>query len=358
MIGSASRLDDRPAVGAGRSERAAILGACLAGGAVGDALGLPFEGLPARRVRRWVGDSLKHRLVFGRGMVSDDTEHAAMTLLSLKEAAGDSEAFDRTLARRLRWWFAGIPAGVGLGTARSILRLWLGFSPARSGVMSAGNGPMMRAPVIGCWFADEVPTRRRFVMASTRLTHRDARAEEAALAVAEAAAIATAEKAEAPVIVERLASLVSAPELTRGLELIREGLDAGWGVDELAGRVVRRPGKVSGFAPETLAVALHAWLRHRHDYRATIESVVRAGGDTDTVAFVAGSLAGIDGGIDAIPGEWLEGISDWPLDPAELVRLADGRGGRFPRFPVSLIRNGLFLSIVLCHAFRRMLPPY
>ena len=63
---------------------------------------------------------------------------------------------------------------------------WLGFSPARSGVKSAGNGAVMRAPIIGAWFDD--PDRiAPFVDASTAITHRDPRARSGALAIAIAA---------------------------------------------------------------------------------------------------------------------------------------------------------------------------
>ena len=41
-----------------------------------------------------------------------------------------------------------LPAGVGLATARACLKLWLGFSPERSGIYSAGNGPAMRSAVL------------------------------------------------------------------------------------------------------------------------------------------------------------------------------------------------------------------
>jgi hypothetical protein len=50
-------------------------GGTLLGTAVGDAIGLPFEGLSRRRVQRLLREPLGHQLFFGRGMVSDDTEH-------------------------------------------------------------------------------------------------------------------------------------------------------------------------------------------------------------------------------------------------------------------------------------------
>src|SRR5438128_2167041 len=76
----------------------------ILGTAVGEALGLPREGLSRRRAARLFGDPpLRHRFLFGRGMVSDDTEHTCMTSQALLHAADDVDAFARSLAWRLRF---------------------------------------------------------------------------------------------------------------------------------------------------------------------------------------------------------------------------------------------------------------
>ena len=99
-----------------------ILG-CLFGGAVGDALGLPTEGVSRSRVNRLCAGSIRHRLIFGRGMLSDDTEHTAMVAKALLRHADDVASFQRSLSWSLRWWFLALPGGVGMATARAILRL-------------------------------------------------------------------------------------------------------------------------------------------------------------------------------------------------------------------------------------------
>ena len=120
---------------------------CLVGAAVGDAIGLPYEGLSPRRAARLFPGPLRHRLLPGRGMVSDDTEHACFTARALVLAGGDVDAFGRILASSLRWWLAGLPAGVGLATLRALARSCVGFGPERSGVTSAGAGPAGLAAV-------------------------------------------------------------------------------------------------------------------------------------------------------------------------------------------------------------------
>ena len=140
----------------------------LIGTAVGDALGLPAEGVSRRRIGRLFPGPWRHRLIFGRGMVSDDTEHSVFISQALLAQPESAERFARRFARSLRWWFVALPAGIGLGTGRAILRLWLGFSPARSGVRSAGNGAAMRVAPVGAYFADDLDATAREAAASRR----------------------------------------------------------------------------------------------------------------------------------------------------------------------------------------------
>jgi ADP-ribosyl-[dinitrogen reductase] hydrolase len=335
-----------------------VMTSCLLGGALGDSLGLPAEGLSARRIAKLWPGPLRHRFCGRRGMVSDDTEHAVMTVLAMRGHEDDPAAFARGLARRLRWWLAGIPAGIGLATLRSILKLWCGVSPARSGVWSAGNGPLMRAPVIGVRFCSDRGRRLEFVEASTRVTHSDPRAAENARLIAEAAAIAAERIQDGSEIFARLETMVESSEMRLRFPLLRGALQADESVSTFADRFGRKPGFVSGFAPDSAAVALFAWLRHRGDFRATVESVVAAGGDTDTVAFIAGSLAGIDAGREGMPADWIKGLRDWPVNAKMLDEISSEQPSRYPIWPLSLVRNACFLFIILGHVLRRALPPY
>jgi ADP-ribosyl-[dinitrogen reductase] hydrolase len=52
-------------------------------------------------------------------------------------------------------------------------------------------------------------------------------------------------------------------------------------------------------------------------------AAVRGGGDTDTVAAIAGALLGAAHGASAIPGLWRTAVHGWPgLQADDLVRLA------------------------------------
>ena len=165
--GSASE----PAGSASDARRRDCLSGVLLGCAVGDALGLPREGLsPRRAARLYPEDRLSHHLLGRRGLLSDDTEHLSMTAQALLAAGHDADAFRRSLAWRLRGWLLGAPAGIGWATLRALLKLWL-FVPARwQGVHSAGNGPLMRAPLLGALLGAEHPALEPLLAATTTIT--------------------------------------------------------------------------------------------------------------------------------------------------------------------------------------------
>jgi ADP-ribosylglycohydrolase len=334
----------------------------LLGAAIGDALGLPAEGMSRQAIRRRWDGKWRMRLVFGRGMVSDDTEHTLMVATSLMGDTLDAESFQQILSWKMRWWFLGLPAGVGLATARACLKLWLGFGPRRCGVFSAGNGPAMRSAVIGAYFSGDPEKRREFVSASTRMTHIDPRAEVGALAVAESAAWEVNDGTDPNDLLIHLASLSAEAEWRRILALFGGALEKGESVEAFADSLGLAHG-VSGYAYHTVPVALYAWLRHRGDFRGGLEAALNCGGDTDTVGAIVGALAGVTVGLAGIPREWIDTLCDWPNSRGRNERiaavLAENKAGRHesvPRFfwPGQLVRNVVFLVIVLVHGLRRL----
>jgi ADP-ribosylglycohydrolase len=350
--------------------RDAVVG-CLLGTAVGDALGLPAEGISRRRQRRLFPRLDRHHFLFGYGMVSDDTEHACLTAQALIRSGGEPELFLPDLARRMRWWIAGLPAGIGLATARACLRLWLGYSPHHSGVFSAGNGPAMRAAILGVCSGDDHDRLRALVAASTRLTHTDPKAEAGALVTALAAH--TAASVEPVVAMEAFYQQVRTnesalgPGLLRNLEAVRGSVVTGRPTADFVLEIGLDRG-VTGFIEHTVPVGVHAWLSHPTDYRSAVSAGIACGGDTDTVAAIVGGIVGARVGKAGIPAEWLQGVWEWPrsVDWIERLgeRLADVATSGTPASPLPLSlwaippRNLLFLAVVLCHGLRRLLPPY
>ncbi|MGC4044075.1 MAG: ADP-ribosylglycohydrolase family protein [Armatimonas sp.] len=279
------------------------VGGCLWGMAVGDALGLPAEGLTAARRASLFGEIESHRLFFGRGVVSDDTEHALLTYAAWQESNGELVRFEHSLRKKLMLWLVTLPPGVGLATLKACLRMWLGFR--KPGVFSAGNGPAMRAPLLGVLRVD-----RDWVDASSRLTHTDPRALEGAWAIAQAAA-------------------GHWPQAT---------------VDSVENGEIPPIGYISGFVEHTVPAALAISYRYRDDFPAAIHAAIALGGDTDTVAAIVGGIVGARVGISGIPEAWRRGII--------------GTTPNNPSLFVMALTHAFALPIILAHGFRRLLPPY
>ena len=224
------------------SAKDAIIG-CLLGTAVGDAIGLPAEGLWPQRQRRMFSEIDSHRLLFGRGMTSDDTEHTCLLANALIESAGDEVIFQRELARGLRAWLLTLPAGVGLATLRATIKLCVGIGPQHSGVVSAGNGPAMRSALIGVCYGQDQVRMRRLVSISTRITHTDPKAEHAALSAAIAAHQSKREMTDPSIFYETLCAHLdgSFSEYLKSIERVVASVTAGASTAEYAEQI--NPGR-------------------------------------------------------------------------------------------------------------------
>jgi ADP-ribosyl-[dinitrogen reductase] hydrolase len=341
----------------------------LLGTAVGDALGLPAENLAPESIqRRWKGQ-WRMRLFFGRGMISDDTEHTLMVAQALLAHPTDAAAFQRALGWKLRWWFLGLPGGVGLATAKACLKLWVGFPAGKAAVRSAGSGPAMRSAILGAYFADDPERRREFVAASSRLTHRGWQAETAALAVAEcvASAVRAQGKLEFATVLAILRRLSDENEWQTILSRIEFSLAANLAVSDFA-RAVSLDKGITGYSLHVVPAAIYAWLRHSGDFRTALIAALECGGDTDTVGAILGALVGATAGVDVVPTDWRNSIWEWPRSVSVLARvaarLAAQQTTQRPLGPVRYFwpglipRNVLFLAVVLIHGIRRLAPPY
>jgi len=254
-----------------------------------------------------------------------------------------------------------LPPGVGLGTARACIKLWLGFSYESSGVVSAGNGPLMRAPIIGVALAHEGVEAVRFTARSTALTHRGPKPLRAAMAAAWAASFSLRNPGQSVAAKPVLADLrlYLSDDDSEWMELLERVGDPAPLSDEFP----RGPG---GYCYHTLLAVLHTWLHTAGGFREPMERVLRLGGDTDTTAAILGGILGGNLGVEAIPQPWLDGIADWPRSVPWLREVArrlgeaqeSGTGVRPPGvlWPATLGRNVLLLPIIIGHGLWRLWP--
>lgn len=341
----------------------------ILGTTVGDALGLPAEGLGPKAISKLGWSDWKHRFVFGKGMISDDTEHTLFVCQALLCNPDDAKRFKASLAWKLRWWLLAVPAGIGFGTLRAIIKLWLFVPLDKSGVFSAGNGPAMRSAIIGACFFDDVDKINKYTQASTELTHTDPRALVGATAISYAAALAIKsteeQRPDVDFFFDSLRSLGNHKdeEWIKLVDLMEEALRDESSVADFAERMNLKKG-VTGYIYHTVPVAIYSWLYHYGDFRTAITEVLNCGGDTDTTGAITGALAGTTVGEGGIPDEWIKNVMEWPRSISVLRKAADTLAARENQrlgsvkyfWPGVIIRNLFVLVVIFGHIFLRLIP--
>ncbi len=316
------------------------LSGCLLGQALGDALGFVVEARPPEVAREYVEDYLLAGRAgqlahpeFSFGQYSDDTQLARELVLSFTEAGGWSPP---AFASRLSELFAaGRDVGAGPGTRAAAARLLAGTHWTRSGTPApyAGNGSAMRAAPFGLLYGEDTRSMAKATIEQSLVTHRDPRCSAGALAVAGAVSVA----ARGGVVrVEEFLGELS--ELTSPVdESVAGGIRGlqGWGHLPPAEAAMRlraeRPDPactdewqgISAFVTPSVVWSLYAFLRTPDDYWTTVCTAIGVGGDTDTMAAIAGAISGARLGPGALPAPLVEQLNDrgeWGRD--SLIDLA------------------------------------
>jgi ADP-ribosylglycohydrolase len=222
----------------------------------------------------------------------------------------------------------------------------------------------MRASVIGAFFHDDEQQLRHFTRASTHITHTDPRAKRGALLVAMAAAHGVRHGSADGFIDIALRESACEEELHQFLKIAAGHLETGSSSETFADAIGLSRG-VTGYINHTVPIALYCWMRSPHSFEQAVGDCIALGGDTDTTAAIVGALVGATAGAPAIPQRFLDELVEYPRSVKWMRRLAsDLATKRQPRqrsiafVPALLLRNLLFLAIVLAHGLRRLLPPY
>ena len=189
------------------------------------------------------------------------------------------------------------------------------------------------------------------------------------MAVAESAAwqVSTGNGFETNSLLEKLRGLTNEKEWQDRLSKIESSLARQDDVSDFVRKLGLERG-VTGYALNVVPVALYSWLRHRGDFRAAMVAALNCGGDTDTVGAIVGALCGARNGAKDIPKDWIDALAEWPRSTAFIRRVGERMAeqtlspkpmGEVQYFwPGILLRNIVFLMVVLVHGLRRLLPPY
>lgn len=276
------------------------------GFAVADALGVPheFKHRRAMAVRPCTGMAEYGSHDMPRGTWSDDT---SMTLASLDGLAALEDTADLLpVMERFAGWLLNDEFTVdGLfdigGTCRCAISRYINGTPwdkcGCDGERDNGNGSLMRIFPAAVYSINRLGgIDEDFISRMSALTH----AHEISTVACNIYSRVVAALTRGEGIEQCVADAVAKSD-ANGLAAFDRLRDPGFFDIPESGI------KSSGYVIDTLEAALWC-VRNTSSYRDCEITAVNLGGDTDTVAAVAGCLAGIIYGADGIPGEWLDAL--------------------------------------------------
>ena len=313
---------------------------CLAGGAVGDALGAPVESMSLAEIRRAFGPGgiADYAPAYGRiGAITDDTQMTLWTAEGLLRGhcRGESRGIVHLpgMVRRayLRWlrtqgessrdeafascadpecpgWLVGakdLHARRGPGnTCLAALK-----SPGE-GTMenpkndSKGCGGVMRVAPAGL---HEPHPPRAFQRGCeiAALTHGHPAGYLASGCLAALIASLVQGNGLRAAVDEALSLLAAAPRSEETAACVGRALALSDGGADPGPETVERIGR-GWVAEEALAIAIYCALAHPRDFRRAVLLAVNHSGDSDSTGAIAGNISGAHLGAGAIPPGWIE----------------------------------------------------
>jgi ADP-ribosylglycohydrolase len=287
----------------------------LFGQAVGDALGLGSEFMSRAQVREKYPDGLtsydqiirdEHRRRWRRSDWTDDTEQMTLVVDSLLK---NKELDVCDIASRLYHWLKQGGLGVG-NTVYAVLhhpRYLTEPHAAAEDVWEsterwvAANGAVMRTAALGLWECHDESKVISNAEDVCKITHFDPSCVASCVAVCIAIRRLLLGGEDVEALLNDVAEIAMSYdsraqeyfELARSEDIEALNLD-----DE----------DTMGYTLRTLSAGIWA-SRFASSYEEGIKAIVNQGGDADTNASVAGALLGARFGYDAIPREWIAGLT-------------------------------------------------
>jgi len=295
----------------------------LFGVAIGDTLGHPFEGVLRERIHSYFTDFREfiksHKKLFNT--YTDDTQLTLHTAEALIQGSGFNI---NNLIREYVKWLDDPPIGPGYGCLSSIQKLRYGIPWQEAASNSGGNGTAMRISPIGLFYCKDIKALKTIALKSSIITHSHPAASAGAIVVARAISyLIEKTPSEGFSIDEFFEVIISSisnsqdkiwEEFTEILRKVKQNLNISIeaGLIKFSQIGVKSPyfieqylGKafVHPYTLSTIACAIFIFLKKLESFEDCIFELATAGGDSDTVGAIGGSLAGVYFGLKAIPYE-------------------------------------------------------
>lgn len=285
---------------------------CVLGTAIGDALGMPVEGLTRSEIKKIHGeinDFLPSPYNdFKAGEWTDDTEQMIVLAESILETVYlNPENF----AKRLKNWFLeSRNPRIGPTSSRALKNLINNVPWDRAGVYSDTCGAAMRVMPIGLVYHFSLNLVERYAVISASVTHKGTAAIGGAVAIATSIACLCLDFKKEELVSEIVG------RVKKYNDLLAEKIEYSYQIsDKNIDFAINKLGN-SMSALDSVPMAFYCYFSSK-SFEECVIKAVNVGGDTDSIAAMAGAIKGCEGGD--IPTKWLKRLKDYEY----LVELAE-----------------------------------
>lgn len=293
---------------------------------IGDALGVPYEFHSANEIPPETDiefnppknfERAHHRIL--PGTWSDDGAQALVLLASLLKCKKlDIDDFGKGL---VDWYDKGYMAvdnnvfDVGIQTGQAIRNMKAGIKAIKAGrtdERANGNGSLMRVLPLALWHKGTDEELVKDAHKQSIVTHGHLRSQISCALYCLWAKYILLENHNAWEEAVRRIKEIYGTDSDEYAELM-------WAIrpDEFI------EGQGSGYVVDTLRSA--RWVMQKSSYEEVVKASICLGDDTDTTACVAGGIAGIRDGLEAIPKRWIENLRGKDIFYDELQQLIEWR---------------------------------
>jgi ADP-ribosylglycohydrolase len=293
----------------------------LLGVSIGDTLGHPYEGVIRERIHSQF-DNFKEFIKTKRKLFNTYTDDTQLTLHTAEALIQGSGYNEHNFIREYVKWLDDPPIGPGFGCISSIQKLKYGIPWQKAASNSGGNGTAMRVSPIGLFFCKDIKNLINSALKSSLITHSHPAASAGAIVIARAIAFLIDKSVETGFSIDEfftilISSISNSQEkiweefieiLNRVKENLSISIEAGlikfsqvgvkspFFIEDYMGKAFVHPYTLS-----TVACAIFIFLKNLQSFEDCIIQLATAGGDSDTVGAIGGSLAGAYFGLGNIP---------------------------------------------------------
>lgn len=301
----------------------------LLGVSIGDTLGHPFEGMIRELIYSHFKD-FKEYMKENKKLFRTYTDDTQLTLHTAEALIQGSGFNENNFIREYVSWLDDPPIGPGFGCISSIRKLKYGISWKKAASNSGGNGTTMRVSPIGLFYCKDIKSLNSVALKSSVITHSHPAAAAGAIVIARAIAFLIDKSIETSFSIkqffETIISSISGSqekiweEFIEILNKVKENLNISLeaGLIKFSQAGVKSPffiedylGKafVHPYTLSTVACAIFVFLKNLDSFEDCIIQLATAGGDSDTVGAIGGSLAGAYFGLKNIPDELIHVVN-------------------------------------------------